>query len=104
MKFNDNPIMILLGIVLLGLGVGSFLGYRFFPTNQIMIIAVFILAAILVFLVLAGSLKENVSVVITALWLILMGLMAAFNLQFAYSGFLLSILPLAAGGFMIIGL
>ena len=97
MKFNDNPIMILLGIVLLGLGVGSFLGYRFFPTNQIMIIAVFILAAILVFLVLAGSLKENVSVVITALWLILMGLMAAFNLQFAYSSFLLSILPLAAG-------
>jgi hypothetical protein len=104
MKFNDNPIMILLGIIMLGLGIGSFFGYRFFPTNQPLTIAVFILAAIVLFLVLAGRVKENVGMVVTALWLILMGLMAQFNLTFSYSDVLLSALPLAAGGFMLIGL
>jgi hypothetical protein len=104
MKLNENPIMLLVGIILLGLGIGSFFGYRFFPDNQNLVIAVFVLAAILLFLVLAGSIKANVGVIVTALWLILMGLMGQFHLVFQYSDFLLSLLPLAAGAFMVIGL
>ncbi len=103
MKFNNNPIMIVLGIILLGLGVGSFFGYRIFPTNGYMIIAAFVIAAILLFLVLAGYVKENVGIIVAALWLILMGLMAYFHLDFTYSALILSILPLGAGGFMLLG-
>ena len=104
LKLNDNPIMILLGIILIGLGIGSFFGYRFFPSNQNMVIAVFILAGILFFLVLTGNVKETVGVIFTALWLILMGLMGQFHLDFAYSGFLLSLLPISAGAFMLMGI
>ena len=94
MKFNDNPVMIVIGIVLVGLGIGSFMGYRFFPDNQNLTIAVFVLAAILLFLVLAGYVKENVGIIVTALWLLLMGVMAQFKLSFAYSDLLLSLLPI----------
>ncbi len=104
MKFNENPIMVLLGLILIALGIGSFFGYRFFPDNQNLVIAVFVLAGILLFLVLAGNLKENVGVVFTALWLILMGLMGQFHLDFSYSGFVLSILPIGAGVFMLMGI
>ena len=104
MKFNDNPVMIVIGIVLVGLGIGSFMGYRFFPDNQNLTIAVFVLAAILLFLVLAGYVKENVGIIVTALWLLLMGVMAQFKLSFAYSDLLLSLLPIGAGGFMLIGI
>ena len=104
MKFNDNPVMIVIGIVLVGLGIGSFMGYRLFPDNQNLTIAVFVLAAILLFLVLAGYVKENVGIIVTALWLLLMGVMAQFKLSFAYSDLLLSLLPIGAGGFMLIGI
>ncbi len=104
MKFNDNPVMIIIGLILLGLGVSSLLGYRIFPNNQNLTIAVFVLAALLLFLVLAGTVKENVGVIVTALWLLLMGVMAQFKLDFVYSNLILSILPLGAGGFMILGL
>jgi hypothetical protein len=104
MKFNDNPMMILLGIILVGLGIGSFFGFQFFPDNQNLIIAVFVLGGILLFLVATGNVKEAVGVIVTALWLILMGLMSQFNLDFAYSGFVLSIMPLGAGAFILIGI
>jgi len=104
MKLNNNPVMIVIGLILLGLGVSSLLGYRIFPNNQNLTIAVFVLAALLLFLVLAGSVKENVGVVITALWLLMMGIMAQFKLNFPYSDLILSILPLGAGGFMLLGL
>ena len=104
MKLNDNPLMILLAIILIGLGIGSFLGFRFFPSNQNMVIAVFVLALLMIIIVLAGKVKENTGVIITALWLILMGLIAYFNLKFDYSDFILSGLPIAAGAFMLIGI
>jgi len=104
MKINGNPIMIVLGIILVGLGVGSFFGFRIFPTNQNMIYAVFAVAALMLILVLMGKTKENVGMFVTMLWLVLMGLMAQFNLQFAYSNLLLSGLPLAGGLFMLVGL
>ena len=104
MKLNGNPIMILLGIMLVGLGAGSFFGFRIFPTNQNMIYAVFAVAALMLILVLMGKTKENVGMFVTMLWLVLMGLMAQFNLQFAYSDLLLAGLPLAGGLFMLVGL
>ena len=48
--------------------------------------------------------KENTGVIVSALWLILMGLMAYFNLKFDYSDLVLSVLPIAGGAFMIIGI
>ena len=104
MKFNDNPVMVLLGIVLVILGIGWFAGYRVFPTNQPMIIAVFVLAGLVLLLVLAGSVKENVGMIMTGLWLILMGLMAQFKLDFPYSQLLLAALPVAGGVFMLMGM
>jgi hypothetical protein len=104
MKFNDNPIMILLGIILLGLGIGSFFGYRFFPDNQYMIIAVIVLAGLLVLILLLGRVKENLGIILTILWLALMGIMAQFHLQFTYSDLLLSSLPIGAGFFMLLGI
>ena len=104
MKVNSNPIIIVLGLILVALGIGSFFGYRLFPTSQAMVIAVFAVAVLILFLVLMGKIKENVGMFITILWLILMGLMVQFNLQFAYSGLILDFLPLGAGLFMLIGL
>jgi len=104
MKFNDNPIMVLVGLIMVSLGIGSFFGYRFFPSSENVVIAVFVLAGILFFLVLAGNIKGGVGVTFTALWLVLMGLMGQFHLDFAYSGLILSLLPLAAGAFMLIGM
>ena len=104
MKFNDNPMMILLGIILLGLGIGSFFGYRFFPDNQYMIIAVIVLAGLLVLIMLLGHVKENLGIILTIIWLVLMGIMAQFHLQFAYSDLLLSCLPIGAGFFMLLGI
>jgi hypothetical protein len=104
MKFNDNPIMVLVGIVLIGVGIFSFLGFRFIPSNLNTQIAVFVLALLLIILVLAGKVKENTGVVITALWLILMGLIAYFNLKFDYSDLILSSLPIGAGFFMFMGI
>ena len=104
MKFSGNPIVITLGIILVGLGIGSFFGFRIFPTNQNMVYAVFAVAALLLILVLLGKTKENVGMFVTILWLVLMGLMAQFNLHFAYSDLLLDGLPVAGGLFMLVGL
>jgi hypothetical protein len=104
MKTNSNPILIVMGIILIALGIGSFFGYRIFPTNKIMIIADFVVAALILLLVLMGKVKENVGMFVMMLWLVLMGLMAQFNLNFAYSGLILDILPVAAGLFMLVGL
>jgi len=104
MKLNENPIMLLLGIILVGVGIGSFLGYRFFPDTQNLIILVFVLAFLLIILTLSGRVKESVGVIIAALWLVLMGLMAYFNLKYSYSELLLSALPLAGGVFMVMGM
>lgn len=103
MKFNDNPLMILVGIILLGLGIGSFFGYQFFPNDQYTLIAVFVLAAILIILLLSGHLKEYLGVVLMIIWLLLMGVMAWFQLQFVYSSLILSALPVGAGFFLLLG-
>ena len=104
MRINTNPVMIVLGIILVALGIGSFFGYRLFPNTQTYIYVVFGLAAVVLFLVLAGNVKENIGMIIIALWLLMLGLLAQFNISFRYSDIILSILPLAGGGFILLGL
>jgi hypothetical protein len=96
--------MIVLGLILLAIGIGALLGYRLFPTNQTLIIVVFALAALILFLVLAGNVKENVGMIVASLWLLLMGIMAQFGIKFTYSDLILAVLPIGAGGFLLLGL
>jgi hypothetical protein len=84
-------------------GVSSFFSYRLFPTNQYMIIGVYVLAGLIMLLVFLGKFKENVGMITLAIWLALMGSMSMLNLTFAYSDYILSILPLGAGFFLLLG-
>ncbi len=106
MKLNDNPILILLAIILVGLGVEKFFGPRIypFPGNQILTYAMFILAAVVLFVVLAGRVRTGVGLVIMALWLLLIGLLSWLNVTFPYSDIVLAVLPIGAGIFMLLGL
>lgn len=104
MRFNNNPVMIILGIILLGIGIGGLLGYHIFPSNQTLIIVVFALAGLTLFLVLAGNVKENIGMIVTALWLLLMGLIAQFHFDLHYNDLILAILPIGAGAFLLLGL
>jgi hypothetical protein len=104
MKLNENPIMVVLGFVFATIGVVSFLGYRLFPATGDVAIAMLALAAVIIFLVLFGKVKENVGMLVIALWLILQGVMKMFGLQFPYSDLLLSGLPVVSGFFLLLGL
>jgi hypothetical protein len=104
MKLNSNPIMIVFAVALVLIGALSYFGYRLFPTNTYMTIGVAVLGAIFLLLVLTGKSKENVGMFLVALWLILMGVMSGFHLDFAYSGLLLALLPFAAGFFIFVGI
>jgi hypothetical protein len=104
MKFNDNPLMVLLGFFMLLIGASSFFNYRLYPTNYYLIIGVYVLAGLVTLLVFLGKLKANVGMITLAIWLALMGAMSMFNLTYVYSDLLLSILPLASGFFLILGI
>ena len=104
MKFNDNPLMIILGFIMLLIGAASFFNYRLYQTNNYLIIGVYVLAGLIMLLVFLGKLKENVGMIILAGWLALMGAMSMFNLTFIYSDVVLSILPMASGLFLLIGI
>ena len=104
MKLNNNPFMVVIAIALILLGALSYFGYRLFPTNIYMTIGVSVLGAIILILVLTGKAKENVGLFLVALWLVLMGVMSGFHLDFAYSSLLLALLPFAAGFFIFVGI
>jgi len=99
--------LILVGIILIGLGVETFFGPKLIPFygNQVMTIGVVVLAALILFLVLAGSVKTYVGMVVTALWLLLIGVMSWLNLAFPpYTYLILAALPVGAGIFMLLGI
>ena len=104
MRLNENPLMIVVGIALLLVGFLSFLNFRIFPTNMVMTIAVFAIAVLILVVVFTGRVKSNVGLIVFAIWLALMGVMSYFRLVFSYSDLLLSILPVGAGLFLIIGM
>ena len=104
MKLNENPLLAVLGVVLILIGALSFLNFRLFPTNIYMIIGVSVLAILILIIVFIGQVKSNVGLIVLALWLGLMGAMSYFGLTFSYSDLILSILPLGAGLFLILGI
>jgi len=104
MKINDNPLMVIIGFIMLLIGAMSFFNYRLYPTNQYLIYGVFVLAGLIMLLVFLGKFKENIGMIILAIWLALMGAMSMYNLTYAYSDLILSILPIGSGFFLILGI
>ncbi len=108
MKINSNPFMVLLGIILLLIGAGSFLGYPLFPFLQGNIYLTYItiaVAVVLALLVFTSRIKENVGILLIVIWLALMVVLAMNLLEpFSYSDIILSMLPIGAGFFLLVGL
>ncbi len=104
MKINDNALMVILGFVLILIGIASFLSVRLTPTNNYMLIGVYVLAGLILILVFLGKFKENIGMILFAVWLALMGVMSMYNLTFPYSDSVLSVLPIGSGVFLIFGL
>ena len=107
MKINSNPFTLLLGIIMLILGIGSFLGYSLLPALASNINITYIaiaIAVLLALLVFTGKIRETVGTLFICLWIGLMAVMILFNLTFAYSDLILSIMPIASGIFLVIGL
>lgn len=107
MKINSNPFTLLLGIIMLIIGIGSFLGYSLFPILAGNIIITYIaiaVAALLALLVFTSRIKEAVGTLVICIWLGLMAAIILGNASFTYSDLVLSGLPFAAGLFLLIGL
>ncbi len=104
MKLNENPLMAVVGVVLILVGALSFFNFRLFPTNVYMTIGVFVLAILVLLVVFMGRLRSNVGLIVLALWLGLMGAMSYFGLTFTYSDLILTVLPLGAGLFLLMGI
>jgi hypothetical protein len=104
MKFNSNPFMILLAIIMILIGAASFLGFRFVPNNQNVTYAILAVAVILLAMVFAGSIKEPVGILLVVLWLGLLAVMFLLKFDFTYSELVLSGLPVGAGFFLLVGI
>jgi hypothetical protein len=103
MKINDNPFIILLGVIMAFIGIGSFLGYHYEPATQNMAYIMIALAVLLALMVVLGKLKENVGILIIVLWLVLLIIRKMLNFEFAYDWLVVSGMPIAAGFFLFIG-
>jgi hypothetical protein len=104
MKLNSNPFMIVLGIIMILVGIASFMGYVFVPDNNYLIWGTLGVAVLMAMLVFSGTVKESVGVLMIVIWLALVFAMAYFNFDFTYSELIRSMLPLGAGFFLLIGL
>lgn len=104
MRINDNALMVILGFVLILIGIASFLNFRLYPTNNYLIYGVYVLAGLILILVFLGKIKENIGMIIFAVWLALMGVMSMYSITFPYSDSILSILPIGSGVFLLFGL
>ena len=104
MKINTNPFTLLLGIIMLIIGIGSFLGYSLFPILEGNMTLTYIAIGIAVVLVFTGRIKEAVGTLVISIWLGLMAAIIIGNVVFAYSDIIVSGLPLASGLFLLIGL
>ena len=104
MKINDNPFMVLLGVIMALVGVGAFLGYNYVPATQNMVYVLIALAVMLTLLVVLGKFKENVGILIIVLWLVLLILRKMFNFGFdPYQWLVIGGMPIASGFFLFIG-
>ncbi len=104
MKLNNSAGMVLLGIVLIMLGIGSYLKFNLIPTSQNQMYVTAGLGLLVLVLVLAGKVKENVGMIVTAIWLLMLAAMYAFHFDFQYSTVVMPGLPIVAGGFLLIGM
>jgi hypothetical protein len=113
MKFNENPLMVVLGFLILLLGIGSFFGLRLYPIHNSLTIGslvldvnwfVYLIAGVIVLLVFLGNIKESVGMIIFAFWLALIGVISMSNIDFTYRDLIMSLMPIGAGGFLILGL
>jgi hypothetical protein len=103
MKLNENPFMILFGVIMFLVGIGSFLGYRYEPGTQNMVYVLIAIAVLLALLVILGKLKENVGILIIVLWLVLLIIRKTLNFEFTYDWLVISGMPIASAFFLLIG-
>jgi len=104
MKINENPFMVLLGVIMAFLGVGSFLGYHYEPTSQNMLYIMIGIAVLLALMVILGKFKENVGILIIVLWLILLIIRKTLSFEFPFDWLVVAGMPIAAGLFLFVGI
>ena len=95
--------MILLGVIMALVGLGSILGFNYVPASQNMVYVMIALAVLLALLVVLGKLKENVGILIIVLWLVLLILRKTLNFEFVYDWLVIGGMPIASGFFLFIG-
>ena len=103
MKLNENPLMIVFGIVMALLGIGWIAGIRI-PMEGYVPYAVGGIAALLLILLLSGKVKEYVGFIFAILWLGMQVLMSFYGFTFTYIELVMGILPIGSGLFMIMGM
>jgi hypothetical protein len=113
MRIGENPLMAILGVFMILLGVVSFFSLRLYPIHNTLTILqvvidvnwfVYLFAGILILLVFLGKIREAVGIITFSIWLILIGIIGMTSIDFAYRDLIMSILPMGAGGFLILGL
>jgi hypothetical protein len=105
MKFTDNPIMILLGIVTLAVGVLTFFDQRVAViTNEYVLWGVLGVAVLIVLIILLGKPGSPVGLILLAIFLASLWVANYFGLQFTYRDQILGALALGGGAFMLMGL
>jgi len=104
MKLSANPFSVLLGVIMVGVGIASFFGFRLLAVSYYIQIGAYAIAVLLLLLVVTGKVKEGVGWVFLAMWLILTGLTGMFGLDYVYDDIVISGLPLLAGLFLLFGI
>ena len=113
MKFNENPLMVILGFFMVLLGAVSFINLRLYPIHNSLTIGsvildvnwfVYLIAGVLILLVFLGKIKESVGMITFGIWIALIGVISMFNIDFTYRDLIMGLMPIGAGGFLILGL
>lgn len=104
MKFNNSAGMVLLAIILIMLGIGCYIKFSLIPTSQEQMYITAALGVLVLGLVLTGKVKENVGMIVTSIWLLMLAAMFAFHFDFQYSNLIIPGMPIVAGVFLLIGM
>jgi hypothetical protein len=105
MKFTDNPIMILLGVLALAVGAFTFFDPRMATiTDERVLWAVLAVAVLIIFFVLLGKPGSPVGLILLAIFLGSLWVANYFKINFTYRDLILGALALGGGGFMLLGL
>ena len=105
MKFTDNPIMILLGVITLAVGAFTFFDNRVVViTNDYVLWGVLGVAILIVMSTLLGKPQAPVGLILLAIFLASLWVANYFKLYFSYRDMILAALAVAGGGFMLLGL